>query len=309
MSSSSACFLVNARLFKEIGALDASHGHASSENWELAFHLRERGWRLMYNPTSVVIHQPSAGSHNGNEGSDATHAICLQQARCEYWQREIDNLNQIRLIALYMPQYHAIPDDDHRWGKGLIGWTKVAGARPNFIGHNQPHLPADLGFCDLRVLETVEQQAQLARRYGIYGFCYLYDGVAGRRSLAAPLESILRGKESAIPFCIAWANAHWTEGCDGQENGTSISQQRSEDDSHVAILDMLRYLHHPNYTRVNGRPLLIIYYDVNRFPNINRTTEIWRDVCRKEGVGEIYLVIAESLGCSQYLRTSVQIRL
>ena len=297
MSCSSACLLVDAKILKDLGGFDTSLAPGYCEDWDLGFRLRERGSRVMYNPTSVVIRHPSATSCNRNEGSDITHAISSQQALCESWQREIDNLNRIRLIALYVPQYHPIPEKDHRWGKGLIEWTNVAGARPNFIGHYQPHLPADLGFCDLRVEETVQQQAQLAKRYGIYGFCFLYDGFAGRRSLAAPLESILRGKEPVIPFCIAWANANWTEGCDGQEDGTRIAQQHSEDDRHVAIRDMMRYLHHPNYIRVNGRPLLIMC-DVNLFPNINRATEIWRDFCRAEGIGEIYLTMAEPFGHS-----------
>jgi len=196
-------------------------------------------------------------------------------------------------IAFYLPQFHPIPENDQWWGKGFTEWTNVTRARPNFAGHYQPRLPADLGFYDLRLPETLEEQAAVAHRHGIHGFCYHYYWFAGKRLLERPVETMRTTGRPDFPYCVCWANENWTRRWDGADADVLIAQRPSEADDERFIRDLLPHLRDPRYIRIDGRPLIIVYR-VGMLPRPRATAATWRSVCRREGIGELYLCVAKT---------------
>ncbi len=199
----------------------------------------------------------------------------------------------VRLIAFYLPQYHPIPENDAWWGKGFTEWTNVVRAKPLFPGHHQPHLPADLGFYDLRLPEVRRAQADLAKAYGIYGFCYYHYWFNGKLLLERPLQEVLKSGEPDFPFCLCWANENWTRTWDGAENHILMEQTYSEEDDRNHIRYLCGIFEDKRYIRIDGKPLFLVYR-AGRFPDPLGTTSLWRAEARRLGIGEIYLCRVES---------------
>lgn len=196
-----------------------------------------------------------------------------------------------RLIALYLPQFHPIPENDAWWGKGFTEWTNTAKARPLFAGHYQPHIPADLGFYDLRVPETREAQAALARAYGIEAFCYYHYWFGdGRRLLERPFEEVLASGEPDFPFCLCWANESWTGRWHGLPNKTLVSQTYPGEADHRAhFAALLPAFRDKRYVRVDGKPLFVIYRPGD-LPDANAVTALWQDMALEAGLPGLHLV-------------------
>jgi len=200
-----------------------------------------------------------------------------------------------KLIAFYLPQFHPISEDGAWWDNGLTEWTDTVSAQPNFEGHLQPRLPLDLGFYDLRLPETLDAQMALARRFGVFGFCFFYYWFNGRRLLERPLDQFLDRRQPNFPFCICWANQDWTRRSDGPEHEFSIRQEYGEDSSAGFIQDVLPILKDPRYITIHGEPVLLVY-QVSLLPDPRATAEIWRTECRKAGIPSVHLVAVQSFG-------------
>jgi len=202
-------------------------------------------------------------------------------------------VSNVKAIAFYLPQFHPVPENDQWWGKGFTDWTNVVKARPLFPGHYQPHLPADLGFYDLRVAEVREAQAQLAREYGVSGFCYYDYWLNGRRVLGRPFSEVLASGKPDFPFCLCWANENWTRAWDGKEQQILLKQEYSNEDDRAHIQTLIPAFRDPRYIRVGGKPLFLVYR-TEHMPDPARTAQIWREESKRAGVGDIYLARVES---------------
>lgn len=193
-----------------------------------------------------------------------------------------------RVLAFYLPQYHPIKENDDWWGPGFTDWVNVAQARPRFRAHRQPRIPADLGFYDLRLDETRLAQAELARRFGVDGFCYYHYWFNGEVVLGEPLTRLLATGKPDFPFCLCWANENWTRAWDGLEHQVLIRQDYTQHDAEDHIAWFTKVFEDKRYIRVDQRPLLLIYRP-DQVPEPSSMIHRWRKRVREAGMDDIYL--------------------
>ncbi len=199
-----------------------------------------------------------------------------------------DTGDDVQLIAINLPQFHPVPENDTWWGRGFTEWTNVTKARPLFPGHHQPQLPADLGFYDLRLPEARQAQADLAKEYGISAFCYYHYWFTGKRILDRPVNDIVQSGAPNFPFCLCWANENWTRTWDGKDREVLLEQTYSDEDDREHIRALIPTLSDPRYLRMDGKLALFIYR-ADLLPDAASTARIWRDEVRNAGLGELFL--------------------
>ncbi len=219
----------------------------------------------------------------------------LQNRHPKYYQELIERKSyefkagKVKPIAYYLPQFHTFPENDEWWCKGFTEWTNVTKAMPQFMGHYQPHLAGELGYYNLLTDGVMERQIELAKMYGVYGFCfhfYMFDD--RKRLLEKPLNKFLANKELDMPFCLCYANENWTKRWDGMDLDVLMSQTYGNSFEVDLAQEMLSCLQDDRYIKVDGKPLILIYR-INILPNPTEFVKRFRCECRKHGVGDVYL--------------------
>lgn len=196
----------------------------------------------------------------------------------------------MKVIAFYLPQFHAIPENDNWWGKGFTEWVNVKKSKPLFKGHNQPEIPYGENYYNLLDSEIQIQQAKLAKENGIYGFCYYHYWFEGKLLLEKPMENMLKNKKIDIPFCVCWANETWARTWDGNEKDILISQNYNEDKEawkkHFDYL--LSFFRDERYIKVDNKPVVIIYKP-QLIENGSELIKYWNELAIENGFNGIYV--------------------
>ena len=193
----------------------------------------------------------------------------------------------IRILALYLPQFHNIPENDEWWGDGFTEWTNVRAAKPLFEGHDQPKVPLHSNYYDLLDDEVKKWQVGLAKEYGIYGFCYYHYWFNGKMLLEKPMEQMLNNTDVDLPFCVNWANETWTKAWVGDEKKILIKQEYGDEQEWRKHFDyLLPFFKDRRYIKIDNKPLFI-FYRPEVVPCLSQMIEKWSEWARQEGFSGI----------------------
>ncbi len=191
----------------------------------------------------------------------------------------------MKIIPLYLPQFHTIPENDEWWGKGFTEWTNVKGAKPLFEGHNQPRVPLNENYYDLSDVETLKWQCKIAKEHGIYGFCMYHYWFNGKLLLEKPMEMLLAHPEIDIKYCISWANHDWTDGWKASDRAPKILIAHNFDDEKDWVEHfnyMLPFFKDPRYMSEDNKPLMVIYIP-NLIKKLDKMLNLWTNMAKDAG--------------------------
>jgi hypothetical protein len=201
----------------------------------------------------------------------------------------------VKLLAFFLPQFHAIPENDTFWGKGFTEWRQIARGLPRFPGHYQPRIPRDLGFYDLGDTSVLRRQVELAKGAGIHGFGFYYYRFDGLRVLEKPIENLLASSDIAMPFMLIWANENWTRTWDGMNGEMLLTQTYSLKEETATLADLARHFADARYIRLGDRPLFVIYQP-RHVPDARTTFARWRARWRNEFGVDPAFFMAQTFG-------------
>lgn len=211
----------------------------------------------------------------------------VKETTSSYDKKQNDPL----LLAYYLTQYHNTEINNKNFGKGFTEWTNVAKAKPLFEGHYQPHIPIDVGFYDLAHDTVMYRQIELAKKYGIGGFCFYYYWFSGERVLEKPLFNFLNNKELDMPFCLFWANETWQRRWFGGNKEILIEHKFDITMVEHFFYDILPFFKDERYIKINNKPFLILYHYHEFKPDeLKNIISKFNDLTKENGFNGIYFV-------------------
>ncbi len=290
---SGAALLVRRALIGET-LFDEIYSPAYCEDVDLCLRLRAAGHRIRYVHEAHVVHHLSVSFNRTSIARKLRGIAANQQTLLQRWGGLIRKMDEVRVLAFFLPQFHPTPENDFWWGPGFTEWTNVTKAQPSYVGHYQPHLPTDLGFYDLRNAETLAAQAALAQRYGVEGFVLYHYNFGKRRVLHRPLAVLLANPQIDIRFCLCWANENWTKHWDGGTREMLLEQLYDADTMGGVIADAIAAARDPRAITVDGKPMFLVYRPL-KMPDPRAFAATCRADFAAAGFPGVHLVYVESM--------------
>lgn len=208
----------------------------------------------------------------------------------------IDDRGKVKIIAFYLPQFHECDENNEWWGEGFTEWTNTRKAVKIYAGHNQPREPLNDYYYDLSNLKDIVFQIEMAKKYGIYGFCYYHYWFQGKLLLNKPLELLRDSNVERLPYCFCWANESWTRTWEGSKEVLLKQEYGGVDDWEAHFQYLLSFFHDDKYIKKNGAPMMVLYRTKN-IPDCDNMISYWDKRCKDEGFKGIFVV--EELNCFQ----------
>lgn len=200
-------------------------------------------------------------------------------------------VKRIKPIAIYFPQFHSIEENNLWWGEGFTDWTSVKSAKTIFKNHYQPRIPKNENYYDQSQIETLIWQVELAKNYGIYGFCHYHYWFDGKQLLETPTNLMLENQNIDFPFCLSWANETWSRRWDGRDDQILIKQ------THLPVEKnwkehydyLIKAWSDPRAIKIDDKPVFIIYRPQN-IEKINEMLAFWQRLAKKDGLKGLYFI-------------------
>lgn len=288
--ASAVCWLIARNIYVEVGGLKNLSNRPYFEDSKFLLD-QNHNLHTICVATAIIYHSLSESLDQASK--EIASNLISKPLFQEWWRnRKAVNPRKLKIIALYLPQFHFDPHNDYWWGVGYTEWTAISRWARNIVEQPNQKIPSELGFYNLMDQRTIERQSSLALKYGVDAFAVMTYWFSGERVLETPLQHFLSDKVS-IKFFIFWANESWNRRWDGHEEKTLMKQEHSIEDSRNFIRAHKNFLEHPRYHKIGNKPVLMIYRR-EKFEDVRSHIEAMRDEARLLGIGDIFLCVCES---------------
>lgn len=197
-----------------------------------------------------------------------------------------------KVLCIYLPQFHIIPENDRWWGEGFTEWTNVRRGKPYYLGHYQPREPLNDNYYDLSDLKVLENHIKMAKKVGLRGFCFYHYYFNGKTLLEKPIEKYRDYSQENFPYCLIWANQSWSRTWYRSNIGNTMLMKQTygkEIDWENHFYYLLEFFKDKRYIKIDNKPLYIIYLP-QEIEHREEIFTMWKKLAKKNGFNGIYLI-------------------